>query len=80
MDLAWLNPNWHEAGHFPPTVLFESDFWQLNFYQKFPNFLELKIETNRVNFDSLPSSLSLKKMPLGEAKDEHFFAFIAHAN
>jgi hypothetical protein len=32
-----INPNWHEAGHFPPHVLFGSDFWQLNLYQKFPN-------------------------------------------
>jgi hypothetical protein len=32
-----INPNWNEAGHFPPHVLFGLDFWQLNFYQKFPN-------------------------------------------
>ena len=37
-DDVLFNPNWHEAGHFPPFVPFGSDFWQLNFYQKFPNF------------------------------------------
>ena len=37
-----VNPNWHEAGHFPPPVLFGSDFWQLNVYQKFPH--EVKID------------------------------------
>ena len=34
-----FNPNWHEAGHFPPPVLFGSDSLQMNFYQKFPNLL-----------------------------------------
>ena len=38
LKLASFNPNWHEAGHIPAPVLFGSDFWQLNFYQKFPNF------------------------------------------
>ena len=33
-----FNPNWHEAGNFPLPVFFGLDFWQLNFYQKFPNF------------------------------------------
>ena len=33
-----FNPNWHEAGHFPPPCPFWIKFCQLNFYQKFPNF------------------------------------------
>ena len=33
-----FNPNWHEAGHFPPPCLFWIRLCQLNFYQKFPNF------------------------------------------
>ena len=48
----FFNPNWHEAGHFPPLVLFWSDFWQLNFIKI--SFLEVKIDT-------LPSWLSLIK-------------------
>ena len=37
-NCAALNPNWHEAGHFPPLALFGSDFCRMNFYQKIPNF------------------------------------------
>ena len=51
-------------------------FWDfvigVYFYQKFPKFLEVKIEINQVN---LTSSLSLMKMPPGGAKDEHFSCF-----
>ena len=45
-------------------------FWQLNFYQK---ILEVKIDVNRVNLT--------RSFPLIESlKNEHFLAFIAHAN
>ena len=33
-----VNPNWHEAGHFYPPCNFRVGFFQLNLYQKFPNF------------------------------------------
>ena len=56
-------------------------FWQLNFYQKCPNFLgREKIDINRVNLTPWRTHSVLKKMSLSGAKDEHFFAFIAHAN
>ena len=64
----WLNPNWQEAGHFPPLVLFGSDFWQLNFYQNFQTFLEVKIDINWVNPERT------KQMePILRAKVEIFF-------
>ena len=44
---------------------------------KLYNFLEVKFETDvKLNhFDFLFSSLNLKKLPLGYAKDEHFSFF-----
>ena len=59
-----LNPNWHGGGHFYPLVLFGLDF----------------VMTSMGLFDTLPRSLRLIKKPLGGAKDEHFLAFIPHAN
>ena len=47
------------------------------FIKSFGTFWEVKIGINRAN---LPNSLSLlKKISIGGAKFEHFFAFIAHA-
>ena len=37
-QIIWLNPNWHEAGHFYPPCNFGIGFCLLNLYQKFPNF------------------------------------------
>ena len=34
-----LNPNWHEAGRIYPPYNFWIGFYQLNFYQKFPNIV-----------------------------------------
>ena len=36
-SLEYLNPNWHEGGHFPPPCLFWIRFCQLSFYQNFSN-------------------------------------------
>ena len=36
--LFLFNPNWHEAGHFLPLVLFGLDFWKLNFIKNFQSF------------------------------------------
>jgi hypothetical protein len=44
-----LNPNWHEAGHFPAAVFFGSDFVSSIFTKIFQTFLEVKIDINRVN-------------------------------
>ena len=44
-----VNPNWHEAGHFPPPVLFGSYFVSWFFTKNFGTFLEVKIDINRVN-------------------------------
>ena len=38
-------------------------------------FAEVKIDINLVNFDTLLSSMSLMKILLGGAKDEHFSCF-----
>ena len=46
------SPNWHEGGYFPPPCPFWTRFCQLNYYQKFPNFLEVKIDINQVNLTS----------------------------
>ena len=48
-------------------------FCQLNFYQKFPNFLEIKLTTIRLIWH--PAKLikkSYKEIPLEGAKNEHF--------
>ena len=34
-----FNPDWHEAGHFPPLVLFGSDFFSWIFIKNFQTFL-----------------------------------------
>ena len=70
-----FNPNWHEAGHFPPPCPFWIRFCQLKFYKKFPNFLEVKIDVNRVNLTPCWAHWVLLKMPLGGAKDEHVSCF-----
>ena len=44
-----FDPNWHEGGHFPARCPCWIRFCQLNFYQKLPNFLEVKININWVN-------------------------------
>ena len=41
-----LNPNWHDGGHFPPIVLFESEFVSWIFIKNFKTFLEVKIDIN----------------------------------
>ena len=43
-----FNPNWHEGGHFQPPCPIWIRFCQLEFYQKFPIFLEVNIDINRV--------------------------------
>ena len=49
-------------------------FLELDFYQKFPTFFEVKIYINRVNLTPCQAHWVLKNMPLGGgAKDEHFF-------
>ena len=49
---AKLNPNWHEAGRIYPPYNNWNGFCQLNFYQNFQTFLEMKIEINRDNLTS----------------------------
>ena len=49
-----INPNWHEAGHFPPPVFFWIRLCQLNFYQKFP-----KSDPKRTGGGKCPASCQL---------------------
>ena len=72
-----VNPNWHEGGHFPPPCPFWIRFCQLNFYQKFPIFLEVKIDINRVNLTPRQAHWVLQKMLLGSAKDEKLSCFLS---
>ena len=44
-----INPNWHEVGHFASPVHFCIRLCQLNFYQKYSNFFEVKIVINLIN-------------------------------
>ena len=44
-----INPNWHEGGHFPPPCPFLNQILSTEFISNFPNFLEVKIDINRVN-------------------------------
>ena len=37
--LREFNPNWHETGHFYLPCNFGIGFYQMNFYEKFPNCL-----------------------------------------
>ena len=66
-----FNPNWHE-GLSPFT--FWIGFCQLKFCLNFPNFLEVKIDINRVNLTQ-HAKLLRQEIPLGGAKDEHFSCF-----
>ena len=42
-----FNPNWHEAGHFPPPCPFWNRFFSAEFFQKY--FFDVKIDINRVD-------------------------------
>ena len=55
------NPNWHEGWCLYLLVIL-TRFCQLIFYQNFPNFLQVKIDINRVFFDTLPSLFILLKV------------------
>ena len=65
MTKNMLNPNWHEAGHFPPLVLFGTDFVSWIFTRNFQTFLEVKIDINWNNLTPCQVNCVLKKMPLG---------------
>ena len=47
MPKGQINPNWHEAGHFPPPCLFFDQILSAEFLSK--TFLEVKIDIHRVN-------------------------------
>ena len=74
--LVHFNPIWHEAGHFYLPCNLGIGFCQLNLYQKFPNFFGDE-NWHQSGFDTPPSSLSLTKMLLDGAKDEHFSCFLS---
>ena len=61
--------NWHEAGHFPPPVLFESDFVSWIFTKNFQTSI------NWVNLTARQAHWVLWKMSIGGSKDEHFPCF-----
>ena len=46
---ATFDPNWHEGRYFYLPILFGSDFVSSIFIKIFPNFWELKIDSNWVN-------------------------------
>ena len=66
-----INHNWH----FPPLLLFGSDFVSWFFYQKVLNFFGSKNWHQSGYFDTLSSLLSLIKVALRSSKDEHFTCF-----
>ena len=72
--LAAFN-NWHEGGCFYLIVLFGSDFVSWFFIENFEKNLKMKIGINWVNLTLCHTHWVLQKMPLGGAKDEHFFLF-----
>ena len=78
MLYCYVIPNWHGGSLLSPCYS-GIGFCQLIFYQKCPNFLEVKIDINWINLTPCQAH-SLIKMPLGGAKDKYFLAFIAHAN
>ena len=47
-DFSTINPIWHEGWYFYLLIRFGSDFVSWLFYQKFPNFVEVKIDINSV--------------------------------
>ena len=69
----FLDPNWHEGGHFPTPLLFGSEFVSRIFFKKFQTFLEVKIDTNRVTLTLCQAHWGL--LPLSGAKDAHFSCF-----
>ena len=66
-----FNPDWHEGWYFCLLVNFGSDFFKLIFYQNFTNFLEVKIDW--VILIPCPTYWVFLKLPLGGAKDGHFY-------
>ena len=66
-----ITPNWHEAGHFQPYLLWIK-LYQLN--------LEVKMDIIRVNLTPDKLMESYKKCPLVALKMSIILAFIAHAN
>ena len=59
-------------GTFHP--LFGSDFVSWIFVKNFQTLLEVKIDINRVNLTPCQAHCGLCKMPLGGAKDKHFYS------
>ena len=43
----YFNPNWHEAGHFPPPDFFGLDFVSWIFTKNLQTFWEVKIDINQ---------------------------------
>ena len=66
-----FNPNWHEEGHFPPPVLFGSDF--VSFWLKNSKcFWRSKLASIGLIWHHAKRIESLKNILLGGAKVEHF--------
>ena len=70
-----LNPKWHEGWNLFSPCHFWIRFCRLNFCQKVPNFLEVKIDINQVILTPCPVYRVFQKLPLGADKDEHFSFF-----
>ena len=70
-----LNPNCHEAEQIYPLYNSLIGFCQLNFYQKFTNIFEVKIEINRDNLTPCQAHRVIKNLILGCPEDENFSYF-----
>ena len=77
MMLYWfLNPNWHETGHFYPLVILGLYFVSWICIKNSQTFLDVKIDIIRVNLTSCQAHWVLWNLLPGGAKDEHFSCFL----
>ena len=60
-------------GPFYLLTIFWIEFVSWNFIKNSKTFLEVKADINQVVLTSCSSYEVLQKLPLGAAKDEHFF-------